>query len=208
MERDLSSLNKRQTEIFSFIKHFLIDKGYPPSVREICKAVGLKSTSTVHGYLSQLEKLGLIKRDPTKPRAIDLLEDKPWQEQEALIAVPLVGQVTAGVPILAVENIEEVYPLPQSLLGTRDDTFMLSVKGESMIKAGIFDGDYIIVRRQNHAYDSDIVVALVNNETATVKRFFKEPDRIRLQPENDSMLPIYEENVSILGKVIGVYRRL
>lgn len=208
MGRDLSSLNKRQTEIFSFIKHFLIDKGYPPSVREICKAVGLKSTSTVHGYLSQLEKLGLIKRDPTKPRAIDLLEDKPWQEQEALIAVPLVGQVTAGVPILAVENIEEVYPLPQSLLGTRDDTFMLSVKGESMIKAGIFDGDYIIVRRQNHAYDSDIVVALVNNETATVKRFFKEPDRIRLQPENDSMLPIYEENVSILGKVIGVYRRL
>lgn len=198
-------LNKRQQEIFSFIKESLINHGYPPSVREIGKAVGLKSSSTVHGYLSQLEKIGLIKRNPTKPRAIDILTEKPWGNT---ISIPLVGCVTAGTPILAQENIEDVYPFPKGLLGTREDIFMLTVQGESMINAGIFDGDYIMVQEQNTAYNNDIVVALINNETATVKRFFKEKDIIRLQPENDTMEPIYEKNVSILGKVVGVYRKI
>ncbi len=202
-----SQLNQRQQEIFYFIKESLMNNGYPPSVREIGKAVGLKSTSTVHGYLNKLEELGLIKRDPSKPRAIDILDEKPWLK--ATVSIPLVGQVTAGVPILAVENIEEVYPFAKSLLGTyEDNVFMLTVKGESMINAGIFDGDYIMVREQNTANNNDIVVALINGETATVKRFFKEKDFIRLQPENDTMSPIYERNVSILGKVIGVFRQL
>ena len=201
-----SQLNKRQQEIFQFIKTSLINNGYPPSVREIGKAVGLKSTSTVHGYLGKLEELGLIKRDSSKPRAIDILNEKPWLK--ATVSIPLVGQVTAGTPILAVENIEEVYPFPKSLIGNNDDVFMLTVKGESMINAGIFDGDYIMVREQSTANNNDIVVALINDETATVKRFFKEKDFIRLQPENDTMQPILERNVSILGKVIGVFRQL
>ncbi|WP_297569635.1 transcriptional repressor LexA [uncultured Anaerovibrio sp.] len=197
--------DERMDQIFKYIKEFLIAKGYPPSVREIGKAVGLKSSSTVHGYLNQLEEAGLIHRDPTKPRAIDLLEDKPW---ERTVNVPLIGTVTAGTPILAQENIEEVFAFPQSLLGTTSETFMLKVDGDSMIKAGIFDGDYIMVRQQNTANNSDIVVALVNGEAATVKRFFKEKNRIRLQPENDSMEPFYEKDVTILGKVIGVYRQM
>ncbi|MBP3231649.1 MAG: transcriptional repressor LexA [Anaerovibrio sp.] len=197
--------DERMDQIFKYIKEFLIAKGYPPSVREIGKAVGLKSSSTVHGYLNQLEEAGLIHRDPTKPRAIDLLEDKPW---ERTVNVPLIGTVTAGTPILAQENIEEVFAFPQSLLGTTSETFMLKVDGDSMIKAGIFDGDYIMVRQQNTANNSDIVVALVNGETATVKRFFKEKNQIRLQPENDSMEPFYEKDVTILGKVIGVYRQM
>ena len=196
--------DERMDQIFKYIKEFLIAKGYPPSVREIGKAVGLKSSSTVHGYLNQLEEAGLIHRDPTKPRAIDLLEDKPW---ERTVNVPLIGTVTAGTPILAQENIE-VFAFPQSLLGTTSETFMLKVDGDSMIKAGIFDGDYIMVRQQNTANNSDIVVALVNGETATVKRFFKEKNQIRLQPENDSMEPFYEKDVTILGKVIGVYRQM
>ncbi|MBQ3853584.1 MAG: transcriptional repressor LexA [Anaerovibrio sp.] len=192
-------------QIYKYIKEFLIEKGYPPSVREIGKAVGLKSSSTVHGYLNQLEAAGLIRRDPTKPRAIDLLEDKPW---ERTVNVPLIGTVTAGTPILAQENVEEVFAFPQGLLGTTSETFMLRIDGDSMINAGIFDGDYIMVRQQNTANNSDIVVALVNNETATVKRFFKEKNQFRLQPENDSMEPFYEKNVTILGKVIGVYRQM
>ncbi|WP_296732484.1 transcriptional repressor LexA [Anaerovibrio sp.] len=192
-------------QIYNVIKEFLLEKGYPPSVREIGKSVGLKSSSTVHGYLNQLEEAGLIRRDPTKPRAIDLLEDKPW---ERTVNVPLVGAVTAGTPILAQENIEEVFAFPQSLLGTTSETFMLKVDGDSMINAGIYDGDYIMVRQQNTANNSDIVVALVNGEAATVKRFFREKDYIRLQPENDSMEPFYERNVTILGKVIGVYRQM
>lgn len=182
-----------------------MEKGYPPSVREIGKAVGLKSSSTVHGYLARLEEAGLIKRDPTKPRAIDILDEKPWDKT---VKVPLVGAVTAGVPILAEENIEDVFSFPQGLIGTRDDAFMLRVQGESMINAGIFDGDYILVRQQDTANDNDIVVALVNDNTATVKRFFREKDCIRLQPENDTMEPFYEKNVAILGKVIGVYRQM
>lgn len=197
--------DERMDQIFKYIKEFLIAKGYPPSVREIGKAVGLKSSSTVHGYLNQLEEAGLIHRDPTKPRAIDLLEDKPW---ERTVNIPLIGTVTAGTPILAQENIEEVFAFPQSLLGTTSETFMLKVDGDSMIKAGIFDGDYIMVRQQNTANNSDIVVALVNGEAATVKRFFKEKNQIRLQPENDSMEPFYEKDVTILGKVIGVYRQM
>jgi len=196
---------ERQKKIFEYIKEFLIEKGYPPSVREIGKAVGLKSSSTVHGYLAKLEESGLIKRDPTKPRAIDLLEDKPWDKT---VTIPLVGTVTAGVPILAEENIQDVFSFPQGLLGTSEKSFMLRVQGESMINAGIFDGDYILVRQQSTARDNDIVVALVNDEAATVKRFFKEKDCIRLQPENDSMEPFFEKNVSILGKVIGVYRQM
>ena len=200
-----TSLNKRQQEILNFIKESLIANGYPPSVREIGAAVGLKSSSTVHGHLAKLEEYGLIKRDPTKPRAIDILSEKPWKK---MISVPLVGRVTAGTPILATENIEDVFPFPEGLVGTQDNVFMLTVQGESMINAGIYDGDYIMVREQDTAYNNDIVVALIDNERATVKRFFKEKDIIRLQPENDTMEPIYEKNVSILGKVIGVYRRL
>lgn len=197
--------DERMDQIYAVIKEFLLEKGYPPSVREIGKRVGLKSSSTVHGYLNQLEDAGLIRRDPTKPRAIDLLEDKPW---ERTVNVPLVGAVTAGSPIMAQENIEEVFAFPQSLLGTTSETFMLKVEGESMINAGIFDGDYIMVRQQNTANNSDIVVAMVDGETATVKRFFKEKDCIRLQPENDSMEPFFEKNVTILGKVIGIYRQM
>lgn len=204
MRRNRGS-EERQKNIFDFIKEFLMEKGYPPSVREIGKAVGLKSSSTVHGYLARLEEAGLIKRDPTKPRAIDILDEKPWDKT---VKVPLVGAVTAGVPILAEENIEDVFSFPQGLIGTRDDAFMLRVQGESMINAGIFDGDYILVRQQDTANDNDIVVALVNDNTATVKRFFREKDCIRLQPENDTMEPFYEKNVAILGKVIGVYRQM
>jgi repressor LexA len=202
------NLTARQNQILSFIKETLQQKGYPPSVREIGQAIGLSSSSTVHTHLSKLEELGLIRRDPTKPRTIEILEDSPWR-QNSFVPVPLVGKVTAGQPILAVENIEETYPLPKSLVGTGgDQVFMLEVKGESMINAGILDGDYVLVREQDIAYNNDIIVALVDDETATVKRFFKEPNCVRLQPENDSMSPIYTKNVSILGKVIGVFRRL
>ncbi|MBQ1336394.1 MAG: transcriptional repressor LexA [Selenomonadaceae bacterium] len=197
--------SERQQEIFQYIKEFLLEKGYPPSVREIGNAVGLKSSSTVHGYLEKLESSGLIKRDPTKPRAIDILDEKPWGKNTP---VPLVGTVTAGVPILAEENIEEIFSFPQGLIGTQDKTFMLKVQGDSMINAGIYDGDFILVRQQDDAKDGEIVVALVNDDTATVKRFFREKNCIRLQPENDTMEPFYEENVTVLGKVIGVYRQL
>lgn len=197
--------SERQQEIFQYIKEFLLEKGYPPSVREIGNAVGLKSSSTVHGYLEKLESSGLIKRDPTKPRAIDILDEKPWGKNTP---VPLVGTVTAGVPILAEENIEEIFSFPQGLIGTQDKTFMLKVQGDSMINAGIYDGDFILVRQQDDARDGEIVVALVNDDTATVKRFFREKNCIRLQPENDTMEPFYEENVTVLGRVIGVYRQL
>ena len=202
-----SSLNKRQKQILDYIRENLRAKGYPPSVREIGEAVGLSSSSTVHSYLTKLESLGYIKRDPTKPRAIDVLDEASWR-QKTVIPVPLVGLVTAGQPILAIENVEETYPLPAELIGSEDNVFMLSVKGESMINAGILDGDYLLVRQQNNASNGDIVVALIDNEEATVKRFFKENGRIRLQPENNSMEPIYAENVSIAGKVIGLFRSM
>jgi len=199
-------LNTRQKQILKYIKDALRSKGYPPSVREIGEAVGLSSSSTVHSYLSKLESMGFIRRDPTKPRAIEILEEAPWRQKQ-MTPVPLVGRVTAGEPILAVENIEETYPFPTELVGD-DEAFMLAVKGTSMIDAGILDGDYVLVRSQTTARNGDIVVALIDEEEATVKRFFKEKDYIRLQPENPTMDPICSRNVSILGKVIGVFRQL
>ena len=200
-------LTTRQKQILAYIKDMLRTKGYPPSVREIGTAVGLRSSSTVHSHLTKLEEIGFLRRDPTKPRALEVLGEATWR-QEKFVSVPLIGRVAAGQPILAIENIEENFPLPTSLIGNNEDVFMLTVQGESMINAGILNGDYVLVRKQKNANNNDIVVALINNEEATVKRFFKEKDRIRLQPENDSMSPIYSRNVSILGKVIGVFRMI
>ncbi len=200
-------LTNRQNQILAFIKDTLHIKGYPPSVREIGKAVGLSSSSTVHSHLAKMEELGFIRRDPTKPRTIEILGEVPWR-QGAFVSVPLVGRVTAGQPILAIENIEETYALPKALIGNNEDIFMLTVQGSSMINAGILDGDYVLVNKQKTAHNNDIVVALLDNEEATVKRFFKEKDHVRLQPENDSMSPIYSRDVSILGKVVGVFRSL
>ena len=205
MARKNKTSTERCAEIYKYIRDFLMKKGFPPSVREIGMAVGLSSSSTVHSYLHMLEDEGKIHRDPTKPRAIELVGEKPW---EHMLRVPLVGSVAAGVPITAEENVEEVFNVPSSLLGTQDDTFMLRVQGESMIKAGIYDGDLIFVKEQNTARNGEIVVALVENEEATVKRIFFEKDRVKLQPENDSMEPFYETNVIVLGKVIGVYRQM
>ena len=198
-------INNRQKQILKHIKDTLRSKGYPPSVREIGEAVGLSSSSTVHGHLAKFEELGFIKRDPTKPRAIDVLDEAPWR-QKSLTPIPLIGKVTAGQPILAIENIEETYPLPTELVGEAE-TFMLTVQGDSMINAGILDGDLIIVRVQRSANNGDIIVAMIDEE-ATVKRFYKEHDRIRLQPENPAYEPIFSRDVTILGKVIGVFRLL
>ena len=205
MSRKNKTAPERCAEIYKYIKEFLMKKGYPPSVREIGERVGLSSSSTVHSYLHMLEADGKIHRDPTKPRAIEIIGENPW---ENMLRVPLVGNVAAGVPITAEENIEEVFNVPASLLGTQDDTFMLRVQGESMINVGIFDGDYIFVKEQNTAKNGEIVVALVENEEATVKRIFFEKNRVKLQPENDTMKPFYEKNVVVLGKVIGVYRQM
>ncbi|ADQ04832.1 transcriptional repressor, LexA family [Caldicellulosiruptor owensensis OL] len=198
-------LTKKQEEILEFIKKRIKEKGYPPAVREICEATGLKSTSTVHGHLTRLEKKGYIRRDPSKPRAIEIVDDEFYVHRN-VVQLPLVGKVTAGEPILAVENIEETMTLPYDLVGT-EDAFLLRVRGDSMIEAGIFDNDIIIVRRQNIAENGDIVVALIDDE-ATVKRFYKEHDHIRLQPENKAMEPIIVKDVKILGKVIGLIRRM
>jgi len=198
------SLSDKQKRILAFIKEELQQKGYPPSVREICDAVGLKSTSTVHGHLERLEKKGYIRRDPSKPRAIEVLDDLSYRSKKELVNVPIVGKVTAGQPILAVENIEDTFPLPLDYIH-HNDVFILTVQGDSMINAGILDGDYVIVNQQNYADNGDIVVALLDDE-ATVKRFYKEKNYIRLQPENPFMEPILARNVIILGKVIGVFR--
>jgi len=200
-------LSSRQKQILAYIKDMLRAKGYPPSVREIGEAVGLSSSSTVHSHLAKLEELGFIRRDPTKPRAIDVLGETPWRQQKAMTQVPLVGRVTAGQPILAVENIEETYPLPTELVG-RENVFMLAVRGDSMINAGILDGDFVLVRDQDTARNGEIVVALVGDDEATVKRFFREKDHIRLQPENDYLEPILSREVAILGKVVGVFRKI
>ena len=208
-----SELSNKQLMILEFIKEQLLAKGYPPSVREICQAVGLKSTSTVHSHLNKLEKLGYIRRDPTKPRAIEILDggnvfaNNNNTVMQEIINLPLVGQVTAGEPILAQQNIQEYIPLPAQLIkGT--DTFLLKVKGESMINAGILDNDYVVVDKGATASNSQIVVALVNKESATVKRFFKEGNNVRLQPENDFMEPIIlnERDIEIVGTVTGVFR--
>lgn len=207
IEISYQNLSQRQSEILDFIKKEIRRKGYPPSVREIGSAVKLMSSSTVHGHLQTLEEKGYIRRDPTKPRAIEILNSsKDPGIGNKIIHVPIVGRVTAGQPILAVENIEDTFPLPAELI--RDETvFMLKVWGESMIEAGILDGDQILVRQQSSANNGDIVVAMIDDE-ATVKRFFKEKNRIRLQPENSAMEPIYSPDIKILGKVIGVFRML
>ncbi len=205
----MSKLTKRQQDILEYIKNEVKAKGYPPSVREIGEAVGLASSSTVHGHLARLESKGLIRRDPTKPRAIEVLDiEENHIPRQNVVNVPLIGKVTAGLPISAIENVEEYFPLPESLTASDDSVFMLEIMGDSMIEAGILDGDYVIVRQQQTAANGDIVVAMTEEDEATVKRFFKEKDFIRLQPENSSMEPIILRNVSILGKVIGVYRQI
>ncbi|WP_223700107.1 transcriptional repressor LexA [Sutcliffiella deserti] len=202
-------LSKRQQDILNFIKKEVQDKGYPPSVREIGEAVGLASSSTVHGHLARLESKGLIRRDPTKPRAIEIrsMEDELTPKISA-VNVPIIGKVTAGQPITAIENVEDYFPLPERYVSPDEQVFMLEVMGDSMIEAGILDGDYVIVRQQQSANNGEIVVAMTEDDEATVKRFFKEKDYIRLQPENSTLDPIIVRNVTILGKVIGVYRNI
>ncbi|MCD7033669.1 transcriptional repressor LexA [Metabacillus sp. GX 13764] len=203
-----TKLSRRQQDILEFIKTEVKKKGYPPSVREIGEAVGLASSSTVHGHLSRLESKGLIRRDPTKPRAIEILEEESVYQipKSTVINVPVIGKVTAGVPITAVENIEEYFPIPDRFVAPDEHVFMLEIMGDSMIEAGILNRDLVLVRQQQTANNGDIVVAMTEEDEATVKRFFKEKDYIRLQPENSTMEPIILRNVSILGKVIGVYR--
>ena len=204
----MSDLTKRQQEILQFIKKEVKEKGYPPSVREIGEAVGLASSSTVHGHLSKLETKGFIRRDPTKPRAIEIMGDQSYSEDNSQ-KIPLIGKVTAGLPITAIENIEEYITYPLSHNPSENATlFALEIMGESMIEAGIFDGDYVIVKQQSTALNGEIVVALTDDNEATVKRFFKEKNVFRLQPENSSMEPIFLDNVQVLGKVIGLYRTI
>ncbi len=197
-------ITDKQKEILEFMKQEILNKGYPPTVRDICEAVHLKSTSSVHSHLETLEKNGYIRRDPTKPRAIEIIDDNFNLTRREVVNVPLVGRVAAGEPILAVENIDSYFPIPSEFMPNQE-SFMLKVKGESMINAGIFDGDNILVKKQEDAKNGDIVVALVE-DSATVKTFYKEKDHIRLQPENDSMDPIIVDDCSILGKVFGVFR--
>ena len=197
----MRSAQQNQQKILDFIKREIEDKGYPPSVREICAAVGLRSTSTVHAHLNHLEQQGLIRRDSTKPRALEVLDGTLARGR----SVPLVGRVTAGMPILAVENIEDYLVLPQSMLG-KDDLFCLRVQGESMIEAGILDGDIVVLRQQDSAENGDIVIALVGDE-ATLKRIFYEDGRVRLQPENSAMDPIYVDRADVLGKLVALIRQ-
>ena len=197
-------ITAKQQEILEYIKETILKKGYPPAVREICEAVHLKSTSSVHSHLETLEEKGYIRRDPTKPRTIEIIDDCFNLTRREVVNVPLLVTVAAGVPLLAEENIENYYPIPVELLPNAD-TFMLNVKGNSMINAGIFDGDQLIVERCSTAYDGEIVVALVD-DSATVKRFYKEDGYYRLQPENDEMEPILVDHLEILGKVIGLFR--
>jgi repressor LexA len=201
-------LTSRQEQVLDFIRAEIHRRGYPPSVREIGEAVGLSSSSTVHSHLAALESKGFIRRDPSKPRALEVLD---FRDSEAAIdygrvrAVPLVGQVAAGQPILAAENIEATMPLPAEMAD--ESTFILRVRGDSMVEAGILDGDHIVVRQQNTASNGDIVVAMLDDE-ATVKRFFKEADRVRLQPENSTMEPIYATDIQVLGKVVALFRKV
>lgn len=204
----MKKVSKRQEDILAFIKEEVRAKGYPPSVREIGEAVGLASSSTVHGHLARLEQKGFIRRDPTKPRAIEILEPEDSIQKQSVIHVPLVGKVTAGSPITAIENIEEYFPLPDTYGTSEDQLFMLEIMGESMIEAGILDGDLVIVKQRSTADNGDIVVAMTEEDEATVKRFFKEKNHFRLQPENSTMEPIIVDQVSILGQVVGLYRRV
>jgi repressor LexA len=199
------NLTKRQQEIFDYVKRYGVEHGYPPTVRDIGKAIGLTSSSTVHAHLANLEKVGLLRRDPTKPRAIEILVDKAKQVV-APSGLPVVGQVAAGSPMLAEENIEDYVAVP-GIAGGDEGEFLLRVKGDSMKNAGILEGDHVVVRRQDSASNGEIIVALVDDE-ATVKRFFKEDDHIRLQPENETLEPILVEDVEVLGRVVGVCRRV
>ena len=214
---DSNELNKREKAIIKFIEKQIIANGYAPSVREIGKAVGLKSTATVHGYLARLEEKGYIKKESQKGRTLRLLkggngeskkeqESKDFYSGKEMVEVPIIGKITAGAPILAVENVTDTFPIPLDFVGN-SESFMLTVRGESMIEAGILDGDYILVRKQNTANNGEIVVALIEDE-ATVKTFYKEKDHIRLQPENSSMDPIIVPDCKILGKVSGVFRKI
>ncbi|HHX12473.1 MAG TPA: transcriptional repressor LexA [Clostridiales bacterium] len=199
-------ISNKQREILEYLKSQIINKGYPPAVREICEAVSLKSTSSVHSHLETLEKNGYIRRDPSKPRAIEIIDDEFNLSRREVVNVPLIGTITAGQPILAVENIEAYFPIPSEYM-PNEDTFMLKVKGESMINVGIFDSDKILIQKQSIAKNGDIVVALIEDEV-TVKTFYKESGYYRLQPENDHMEPIIVPELTILGKVIGLFRML
>lgn len=199
-------ITAKQQEILEYIKETILKKGYPPAVREICEAVHLKSTSSVHSHLETLEENGYIRRDPTKPRTIEILDDCFNLTRREVVNVPLLGAVAAGQPLLAQENIENYYPIPAEVL-PNSETFMLRVKGDSMVNAGIFNGDQIIVSQQQTAQNGEIVVALID-DSATVKRFYKEDGHFRLQPENDQMEPIITDHVEILGKVIGLLRMM
>ncbi|MCF8002121.1 MAG: transcriptional repressor LexA [Halanaerobiales bacterium] len=209
---DLESLSPRQREIYSFIVEEIDQKGYPPSVREIGKAVGLKSPASVHNHLKTLERLDYIRRDPSKPRAIEILNKEKKEKDitdnfdKEMIHVPIVGRVTAGIPILAEENIEDYFPVPTSFIKVRGKKlFMLEIDGESMINAGIEDGDYVIAQQQNTANNGEIVIALIDNR-ATVKRFYKREDYVELKPENPNYDPILVKNVKLMGKVVGLFR--
>ena len=216
MRKKKLELNKREKEILKFIERQIMTDGYPPSVREIGEAVGLKSTATVHGYLARLEEKGYIKKKDKKGRTLRLIKGSSGEEkktsskefytQRELVDVPVIGKITAGMPILAVENVTDTFPIPIDFVGN-SDCFMLTVRGESMIEAGILDGDYILVKRQSNANNGEIVVALIEDE-ATVKTFYKEKDHIRLQPENCTMDPIIVPNCEILGRVAGVFRKM
>ncbi len=200
-------ISKKQSEILEYMKNEILNRGFPPSVREICEAVNLKSTSSVHSHLETLEKNGYIRRDPTKPRAIEIVDDNFNLVRREMVNVPIIGKVAAGQPLLAVENIEGYFPIPSEFM-PNNKTFILVVQGDSMINAGIFNGDYVVVEQQQTAENGQKVVALVD-DSATVKTFYKEKDHIRLQPENDSMSPILvqpDQTFQILGKVIGVFR--
>ena len=197
-------ITAKQQEILDYIKDEILKKGYPPTVREICETVNLKSTSSVHSHLETLEKNGYIKRDPTKPRAIEICDDSFQMVRTEMVSIPIIGNVAAGQPILAEENIQDYFPVPADMV-PQGESFILNVRGESMINAGIFSGDRIFVNSCNTAHNGDIVVALVE-DSATVKTFYKEADHIRLQPENDYMDPIIVQDCEILGKVIGLFR--
>ena len=197
-------ISDKQREILEYIKQEILKRGYPPAVREICEAVNLKSTSSVHSHLETLEKNGYIRRDPTKPRAIEILDDDFNLTRREIVNVPIIGQVAAGEPILAEQNIQDYFPVPAEYM-PNVETFMLKVKGESMINAGILSGDSVLVQRQSDARNGDMVVALVD-DSATVKTFYKEDGHYRLQPENDTMDPIIVDHCEILGKVFGVFR--
>ena len=198
-------ISKKQEEILEYLKEQILTKGYPPAVREICEAVNLRSTSSVHAHLETLEKLGYIRRDPTKPRAIEITDESFSMVRRELVNIPIVGQVAAGTPILAEQNIDGYFPLPAEMVPSSGELYMLNVKGDSMINAGILNGDRLIVQHTESARNGEIVVALLD-DSATVKRFYKEKGHVRLQPDNDNMEPIIVEQFSVIGKVVGLLR--